>query len=226
MLLLASSALCGDDSLIIHPTAPAPTPPCFSPFNPNLESSCSRTIATDRLTNVTIRAYEATGATVTFLSATEAGQLNYQEALGACIEILLPYFYLGFNQERVPVNRTVPIVSVHFGSPSDPFNYKWASGMALPASIYPSAATAPAPDDTFLQFNTPFTGNPLVAVHHFVTPALADDADWAAAVGFLTEHVPRGYSAVAGTAPVFAIYDGRDTTTPRNNEVWLSVVAG
>ena len=83
VLLLASSALGGgDDSLLIHPTAPAPTPPCFSPLNPDLESSCSRTIATDRLTNVTIRSYEATGATITFVSATEAGQLDYQEALG------------------------------------------------------------------------------------------------------------------------------------------------
>jgi hypothetical protein len=97
--------------------------------------------------------------------------------------------------------------------------------MALPASIYPSAATAPIPDEppAFLQFSTPFAANPLVAVHHFVTPALAADADWAAASAFLAAHVPRGYSAVAGATPIFAIYDGRAATTPRNNEVWLAV---
>ena len=95
--------------------------------------------------------------------------------------------------------------------------------MALPASVYPTSAQAPKPDDFALLFYTPFAANPLVAVHHFVTPALPGDADWAAAVGFLTEHVPRGYTS-AGAPPILAIYDGEATTTPRNNEVWLPVV--
>jgi hypothetical protein len=99
--------------------------------------------------------------------------------------------------------------------------------MALPASVYPSAASAPVPDDAaFLQFTTPFAADPLVAVHHFVTPALPADADWAAASAFLAAHVPRGYTVVAGATPIFAIYDGRAATTPRNNEVWLAVVKG
>ncbi len=224
---LRAQSATADDTVITHPTAPVPAPPCYSAFNPDLETSCSRTVATDRLSNVTIRAYEAAGATITFLSATEAGQLTYQEGLETCIQLFITYFVPGFNQQRTPVNRTVPIVSVHLGSPSDPFNYKWASGMALPASIYPSAAAAPVPDDpAFLQFSTPFAANPLVAVHHFVTPALAADADWAAASAFLAAHVPRGYSVVAGATPVFAIYDARAATTPRNNEVWLAVVKG
>ena len=208
----------------VHANALVPKPPCFSPYSP-LETSCSRTLATDRRTNVTIREYEAAGATITFLSALQPGELNYQEGLEACISIFITYFSPGFNRELRPVNRTVPIVSTLLGSPSDPFNYKWASGMALPASIYSSSATAPVPDDPiFLQFVMPFAANPLVAVHHFVTPGLAADADWAAAAAFLAANVPRGYSAMAGTAPVFAIYDGRAATTPRNNEVWLSVV--
>jgi hypothetical protein len=184
-------------------------------------------VATDRASNVTIRAYAAAGATITFLSASEAGQLNYQQGLETCIELFITYFSPGFNRALTPVNRTVPIVSLHVGSQADPFNYKWYSGMALPASIYPTSATAPQPEDpTFLQFSTPFAANPLVAVHHFVTPALAADQDWAAAAAFLAAHVPRGYSAVAGAVPVFAIYDGRAATTPRNNEVWLEVVKG
>ena len=214
-----------DESLVIHAHVPVPKPPCFSAFNPSLETSCSRTIATDPRTKVSIRAYEAAGATITFLSALEPGELNYQEGLESGIEVFLPYFSPGFNREEKPVNRTVPIVSTRLGSPSDPVNYKWASGMALPASIYPSSATAPAPMfPMFEQFVTPFAANSLVAVYHFVTPALAADADWAAAVAFLTANVPRGYSAAEGIAPVFAIYDGRAATTPRNNEVWLSVV--
>ena len=36
------------DSVIIHADAPMPKPPCFSPLNPALETSCSRTLATDR----------------------------------------------------------------------------------------------------------------------------------------------------------------------------------
>jgi len=230
VLFLTTLAVCASDasdSVYIHPTAPLPTPPCFSPFNPDLETSCSRTVATDRATNVTIRDYAASGATITFLSATESGELPYLQGLETCIELFITYFVPGFNRAMTPVNRTVPIVSVHLGSPTDPFNYKWASGMALPASIYPTSASAPLPDDpAFLTFSTPFAANPLVAVHHFVTPALADDADWAAASAFLTEHLPRGYTLVAGATPIFAIYDGRATTTPRNNEVWLEVVKG
>lgn len=223
--LRASSIISDDSSLVIHATAPVPSPPCFSAFRPGFETSCSRTLATDRLTNVTIRAYEAAGATITFLSVTEPGELDYQQGLNTCIESFITYFAPGFNQALKPVNRTVPIISTHVGSPSDPFNYKWSGGMALPASVYPTSATAPVPDDPiFLQFSTPFALDPLVAVHHFVTPELADDADWASAVAFLTAHVPRGYSVVAGQPPLFAVYDGRDTTTPRNNEVWLQVL--
>jgi hypothetical protein len=222
--LRAAAAADAASSVTVHADAPVPKPPCFSPYSP-LETSCSRTLAMDRRTNVTIREYEAAGATITFLTATEAGQLDYQQGLEACVALFITYFVPGFNQELRPVNRTVPIVTTHIGSPSDPFNYKWASGMALPASVYPTSATAPVPDDpVFLQFIE--LANPLVAVHHFVTPALAADADWAAAVAFLTANVPRGYSAVAGTAPVFAIYDGRAATTLRNNEVWLSVERG
>lgn len=223
--LRPAAAAADTDSVITHPAAPLPKAPCYSPFNPDLESLCSRTVATDRKTNVTVRAYEAESAVITFLSTTQPGQLDYQEALETCIAVFISYFDPGFNQALKPVNRTVPIVSTRFGSPSDPFNYKWAGGMALPASVYPTSATAPAPEDpVFLQFVTPFVENPLVAVYHFVTPALAADADWAAAVAFLTANVPRGYTAVAGIPPVLAIYDGRAATTPRNNEVWLSVL--
>ena len=49
--LRALSATAEDTTVITHPTAPAPAPPCFSAFNPDLETSCSRTVATDRLTN-------------------------------------------------------------------------------------------------------------------------------------------------------------------------------
>ena len=176
---------------------------------------------------MTIRAYEASGATITFVSASVSGELNYEQGLEATIPQFLSYFVPGFNRQLTPVNRTVPIVSIRGGSPSDPFNYKWYSGMALPASIYPTSATAPAPDDPeFVLFSTPFVANPLVAVHQFVTPALAADQDWAAAVAFLTANVPKGYSVVAGSPPVFAIYDGRAATTPRNNEVWISVLRG
>lgn len=224
---LSTSLRAASDDLIIHPTVPIPTPPCASPYNSSLESSCSRTVVTDRLTNVTIRAYEATGATITFLAASEPGELDYLQALEVAIQRFITYFVPGFNSQRIPVARTVPIVTLRFGTPSDPFNYKWGTGMALPASVYPTSAQAPQPDDPFgLLFYTPFATNPLVAVHHFVTPALPGDADWAAAVGFLTEHIPRGYTAVAGASPVFAIYDGEATTTPRNNEVWMSVVKG
>ena len=185
-------------------------------------------MATDRSTNITIRSFAAGGGAVaTFLSATQPGELNYQEGLETCIEIFITYFSPGFNRALTPVNRTVPIVSIRLGSPSDPFNYKWASGMALPESVYPTSATAPQPENPIFQtFTTPFAANPLVAVHHFVTPALPNDQDWAAASAFLAARVPRGYSAVPGAAPVFAIYDGRAATTPRNNEVWLQVIKG
>ena len=222
--LLRAQGAAADDSVVTHAAAPLPAPPCFSAFNPDLETSCSRTVATDRASNVTVRAYEAAGANITFLSASETVEPNYQEGLEVCIALFIPYF-VSFNRQQIPVNRTVPIVSSRLGSSAA--NFKWTSGMALPASVYPSAATAPVPDEPdFVQFSTPFAANPLVAVHHFVTPALAADEDWAAAAAFLAAHVPRGYHAVAGATPVFAIYDGRDATTPRNNEVWLAVVKG
>jgi hypothetical protein len=147
-------------------------------------------VATDRVSNVTIRAYEAAGAAVTFLAASEPGELDYQQGLGVAIQRFITYFVPGFNSARTPVPRTVPIVSLRFGSPADPFNYKWGTGMALPASVYPTSDTAPRPDDFTLLYYTPFVANPLVAVHHFVTPALAADEDWAAAAAF------------AGVAPV------------------------
>ncbi len=226
--LLALGAAATEDSVVTHPTAPLPKPPCYSALNPDLETPCSRTVATDLLTNVTIRSYEAGGGAVaTFLSATQPGELNYQQGLETCIEIFISYFSPGFNRELTPVNRTVPIVSIRLGSPADPFNYKWASGMALPESVYPTSATAPQPENPiFLTFTTPFVANPLVAVHHFVTPLLPTDQDWAVAAGYLAAHVPRGYRAVAGAAPVFAIYNGRASTAPRDNEVWLQVVKG
>ena len=228
LLLAARCAAAADDTVVTHPTAPLPSPPCYSPFTPDLETPCSRTVATDRATNVTIRDFTAGGGAVaTFLSATESGELNYQQGLETCIELFITYFSPGFNRAFTPVNRTVPIVTIRLGSPSDPFNYKWASGMGLPQSVYPTQATAPQPENPIFQiFSTPFAANPLVAVHHFVTPALPDDQDWAVACAYLAAHVPRGYSAVAGAAPVFAIYNGRAATTPRNNECWLRVEKG
>jgi len=227
-LLAALGAAAAEDSVFTHPTAPLPSPPCYSAFNTELETPCSRTMATDRATNVTIRSYEAGGGAVaTFLSATEPGELNYQQGLETCIAEFITYFAPGFNRELTPVNRTVPIVSIRLGSSADPFNWKWASGMALPESVYPTSATAPQPENPIFQtFTTPFVANPHVAVHHFVTPLLPNDQDWAVAAAYLAAHVPRGYSAVPGAAPVFAIYDGRAATTPRNNEVWLQVVKG
>lgn len=224
--LLRAQGAAAADSVVTHAAAPLPAPPCFSAFNPALETSCSRTVATDRASNVTVRAYGAAGADITFLSASETVEPSYQEGLEVCIALFIPYF-VSFNSKQTPVNRTVPIVSYRLGSPADSSRYEWTSGMALPASVYPSAATAPVPDEPGVtQFSTPFAANPLVAVHHFVTPALAADGDWATASDYLAAHVPRGYRAVAGATPIFAIYDGRDATTPRNNEVWLAVEKG
>jgi hypothetical protein len=200
-------------------------PPCFSQWNPDFESLCFDNVAVGRGTNVSVRAYAAAGATLTTLAANQPGIANYFEALEGGIPLVITYFSPGFNAQLKPVNRTVPIMATHSGSPSDPFTEQWTVSMALPASVYPTSATAPQPDDPFfLTFATPFAGNNLVAVRHFVTPALPLDADWLEQSTYLAAHIPAGFSAVQGAPFTFAIYDTRDATGPRNNEVWLPVL--
>jgi hypothetical protein len=201
-------------------------PPCFSPFNPSFESLCFEQVALGpRGTNVSVHSYGAEGAVITALSAVQNGPLTYLEALEVGLPQLFPYFVPGLNSKFQPVNRTVPIMATHTGSPSEPFAESWTVAMGLPTSVYPTSATAPTPDDFFTTFVTPFVANPLVAVRHFVTPALPVDADWATNSAFLSAHIPAGYTAVPGAPYTFAIYDVRDATNLRNNEVWLPVTA-
>lgn len=200
-------------------------PPCYSVYNTDFESLCYDQVAVGPPnSNVSVRAYGASGAVITVLSTVQPGIGNFLDALEGGLAQVIPYFSPGFNANLQPINRTVPIMAIHTGSPSDPFTEQWAVSMALPASVYPSSATAPRPTFSIVTFITPFTENVYVAVRHFVTPALPLDTDWADNSAYLLAHIPTGYEPVNGAPFTFSIYDVRDATGPRNNEVWLPVL--
>ena len=225
--LAAVLALCAAGEAAPALRAGVKPPPCYSAYTREFESICYDQVAVGHGgSNVSVRAYAvAGGATITAYANSQPGQGTFYDALEGGLAQVLPYFSPGFNSKLEPINRTVPIMATHVGSPSDPFAESWTVAMALPASVFPDAAAAPAPTNPFSAFTTPFAGNPLVAVRHFVTAALPVDADWAANAAYLAANLPAGYTAASGAPYTFAIYDVRDATGLRNNEVWLPVTA-
>lgn len=120
--------------------ASADAPPCHTIFNPALETICSSTVTVEG--KFALRDYAA-GLNVSLITSAAPTAYNSwaEDSLVATEELL--YYFVGENAGFKPVPRTVPIIyrpSVNqFGQAA------LSASMAIPTSIYPNAAYAPAP---------------------------------------------------------------------------------
>lgn len=192
--------------------AAPPSPPCTSPLNPALESICFSTIT--RLGNFSIREY-ASGLNVALVTSTAAGgfaegwAIQSQSATTEALE-----YFLGANSEGKKVPLTVPLIY-------RPQGQTLLASLAIPTSVFPSAADAPRP--TAFSALEPFPAIRVAALT-FVTPALASDVQYAFACGELQEVL-----ALQGLAPVdgpwseaWVTYSGRAAPV-HVNECWAQV---
>ena len=180
-----------------------PAPPCFSPYNEEFESFCFRVVAEGKKPAVAVREM-APGLVRARFQLTQQPPQPYADALPVGVASVLPYFIARRNGASVLINRTTPVLIGLLGRP-DPF---WEIAMFLPASDYPTPASAPDPETaaTGVSLLSNATLRDLTAAFAFSTPKLPSEADFKAACATLTGGLPKGFEVPPGAFPFWAIY--------------------
>lgn len=199
--------------------AAADSPPCHTLLNPALETICSTTVVSEG--RFAIRDY-AVGLNVTLVSSSAPPYNQWAEDSLVATEELLLYFE-GQNRGFKPVARTVPLIyrpSVNtFGQAT------LMASMAIPTSVFPVPAAAPAPDAGYDALEA-FPAQRFAAVS-FETAAPATDLQYSFACGEVTQWLSSKGIAPATTgawAQSWVTYSGRDAAL-HVQECWLSVPA-
>ena len=180
-----------------------PAPPCYSSLNPSFESFCSRVVARNKTAAVVVREM-APGLVRARFQLTRQPPQPYADAVPVGIASVLPYFVARRNGAGALINRTTPFLVALLGHP-DPF---WEIAMFLPASAYPTPASAPDPETaaTGVSLLSNATLRDLTAAFAFSTPKLPSEADFKAACATLTGGLPKGFEVPPGAFPFWAIY--------------------
>lgn len=208
-LLAALCAAAGADAQAAAADASAgaaaafPAPPCYSNYNNDFESFCFRVVAKGKSPAVVVREM-APGLVRARFQLTRQPLQPYADALPVGIAGVLPYFVARRNGAGVLINRTVPFLIGLLGRP-DPF---WEVAMFLPASDYPTPASAPDPEtaSTGVSLLSNATLRDLTAASAFSTPKVPSEADFRAACKTLVDGLPAGYEVLPGAFPFWAIY--------------------
>ena len=200
----AAAAADGDAS------AAFPQPPCYSALNPSFESFCFRPVAKGTSPGVVVREM-APGLVRARFQLTQQPPQPYADALPVGVAGVLPYFIAHKNGAGVIINRTTPILIAQLGRP-DPF---WEIAMYLPASNYPTLASAPDPEtaSTGVSLLSNATLRDLTAAYAFSSPKLPTEAEFKAACKRVKDGLPAGYEVPNYAFPFWAIYSGERSTT-------------
>ena len=187
-----------------------PAPPCFSKLNADFESFCFRVVAEGKSPAVVVREM-APGLVRARFQLTQQPPQPYADALPVGVASVLPYFIARRNGASVLINRTTPVLIGLLGRP-DPF---WEIAMFLPASDYPTPASAPDPETaaTGVSLLSNATLRDLTAAFGFSTPKLPTEAEFKAACATLTGGLPKGYEVPPGAFPFWALYSPERSAT-------------
>ena len=201
------AALC---SLAAAAASAAAAPPCFSPLNPALETICSTIVASDGI--FSIRDF---GNATLVVSANAAPYGNWAEDSQVATQELL-YYFGGANAAFKKVDRTVPLI---YKPLTDAFGRsELIAAMALPASLFPTPASAPAPDA--YDVLTPFPAQRFAAAA-FNTTQPATDLEYTFACGEAAQWLSgRGVAPTA--TQLWVTYSGRDASL-HASECWLGI---
>jgi hypothetical protein len=201
----AASAGGGDDR-----AAAFPSPPCFSKLNGAFESFCFRVVARGAPPAAAVVVREmAPGLVRARFQLTQQPPQPYADALPVGVAGVLPYFIARRNGAQVLINRTTPVLVGLLGRP-DPF---WEIAMFLPASVYPTPASAPDPETaaTGVSLLSNATLRDLTAALAFSTPKVPTEADFKAACAELKGGLPKGFEVPPGAFPIWAIYSAENS---------------
>ena len=190
----------------------APSPPCTTPLNPELETICYSTVTSAG--NYSVRDF-ASGLNVSLVTANLAVPFpeTWSETSLQVVEELF-YYFSGFNSANTKVPLTVPLIY----RPTGP---NLMASMALPTSDYPNPALAPKA--SYYSELEPFPAIRIASLT-FETPALATDLQYSFACGELQEILTlEGVAPVTGPwQQAWVTYSVR-TASPHINECWMQV---
>ena len=196
----------------------APTPPCHTPLNPDLETLCYTTTSTAG--NVSLRVIGAgvDGVLVTGMSAAT----NFSEGAAASAAPVFEYFLMD-NGSFTKVPLTVPLI--FRPSPAG----TWLASFALPTSVYPSASSAPSilprTDLRLEEFSAAPGSGRTVAALPFYTIDVAAQADYERACSALEAALPgMGLAPVQGAwREAWVTYSPQAMVGDMANECWVEV---
>jgi hypothetical protein len=139
---------------------------------------------------------------------------DYKVATSAGFQASFSYIS-GDNEAKVKIPMTAPVIA----RTNDTFNYD--IGFFVPASLYPTLASIPAPTNQ----NLTIIQLPLMTFAVIEFPGFATEADFAAAEATLRGYLARDNVAIMEDewSPVWAQYDSPFTVFNRHNELWLHV---
>lgn len=163
-------------------------------------------------TGYTVRAY-GVGSDQVFTNL-HVETTDFKTATSAGFQASFDYIS-GANAAGVKIPMTAPVIT----RTNDTYNYD--IGFFVPASLYPTMSSIPAPTSA----NLTLVQLPLATFAVLEFPGFATEADFAANEATLRSYLARdGMSVVSdGWSPVWAQYDSPFTIFNRHNEVWMHV---
>jgi hypothetical protein len=201
---------------------PPPSPPCYNPLNPQLETICYNTSASAG--NVTVRSM-GVGLTASLITGMSAPTTFAEGSLASSVPVF--EYLLGDNDSFEKIPLTVPLIFRPDRAGT------WLASFALPLSSFPTPTKAPGivPNsdlllEPFADTQTPIAGR-LIAAYTFYTINVADEADYTAACKSLDAALPSlGLVPVAGAwSEAWVTYSTREMVGNMINECWREVTS-
>lgn len=221
MLIRVVCLLVAGAAVAARASASAPSPPCYTPLNPNLETLCYTTSSTAGNVSVRIIGAGVDGVLVTGMSA----ETNFSTGSLASAVPVFEYF-LSDNDSFKKIPLAVPLI--FRPSPAG----TWLSSFALPTSVYASASAAPGiipnTDARFEEFSgspgSPGSGR-MIAAYTFYTINVAVERDYVSACTVLESALAgMGLTPVAGAwREAWVAYSPEAMVGDMTQECWIEV---
>lgn len=196
-------------------SAQTTTPPChqYPATEAQLETPCNLPLR--NATGYQVRIYNVGGAQQAFSNAAITAA-SFDEAQGAGFQANFRYIE-GANEAGIKIPMTGPVLTRSNDT------YHWDISFFVPASLYPTLASIPAP--------TPSSNVTIVPVPRLIPFAVAEFGGFATETDFLAAEASlRAALARDGVQTVddawgvaWAQYDSPYTVFNRHNEVWVHI---
>lgn len=196
----------------------APSPPCHTPLNPDLETLCYTTTTTAGNVSVRVIGAGLDGVLLTGMSPAT----NFSDGSVASARPVFEWFESD-NDSFAKVPLTVPLIFR-----PDPAG-TWLASFAIPTSVYPTASSAPGiipgSDIRFEEFAAAPSAGRTIAAYTFYTINVAEQADYELACAALEAALPAmGLTPVEGAwREAWVAYSPMAMVGDMVQECWIEV---